>query len=150
MNAPGFVPPHSIEAEQSVLGALLLDNTAWDRIADVVRAPDFYTQDHRLIFQHIGQLIEHSRPADTLTVGDSLTLAGKLEEAGGHRYLGQLSLNTPSAANVRRYAEIVRDRSIIRQLAAAATQISESVYNPQGRDARGLLDQAQSAVMAVG
>ena len=146
----GRTPPQSIEAEQSVLGALLLDNAAWDKVADLIGAGDFYTQDHRVIFQYVGQLIEQNRPADTLTVAEILQRSGKLEEVGGQAYLGQLSLNTPSAANVRRYAEIVRDRSIMRALASAATRIAESVYNPQGRDAKTLLDEAQSAVMAVG
>ena len=102
------LPPQSLEAEQSVLGGLLLDNTAWDRISDVVSEPDFYRADHRLIFQHIMQLIEANRPADVLTVAESLERSAKLEEAGGQAYLGSLSMNTPSAANIRRYAEIGR------------------------------------------
>src|SRR6187399_2838919 len=93
------VPPQSIEAEQSVLGGLLLDNTAWDRVADVVTERDFYRADHRLIYEHIGQLIEHGKPADTLTVAETLERSGKLAEIGGHAYLGSLSVNTPSAAN---------------------------------------------------
>ena len=89
-------PPHSIEAEQSVLGGLLLDNTAWDRIADVVTEADFYRGDHRTIFQHIAQLIEHNKPADALTVAESLERSGKLIEVGGQAYIGSLALNTPS------------------------------------------------------
>ena len=104
------VPPHSIEAEQSVLGGLLLDNAAWDRIADFVRADDFYRYDHRIIFQHIVKLINNSRPADVITVFESLGSTGKAEEVGGLTYLNALAQNTPSAANIRRYAEIVRDR----------------------------------------
>ena len=99
------VPPQSIEAEQSVLGGLLLDNTAWDRISDMVGEKEFYRADHRLIFQHIILLIENNRPADVLTVAESLERSAKLTEAGGQAYLGSLSLNTPSAANIRRYAE---------------------------------------------
>ena len=96
------VPPQSVEAEQSVLGGLLLDNTAWDKVADLLTEQDFYRADHRLIFHHIGELIEHGKPADTLTVAESLERSGKLAEVGGQPYLGSLSLNTPSAANIRR------------------------------------------------
>ena len=115
------VPPQSIEAEQSVLGGLLLDNAAWDRVADLVTEQDFYRADHRVIFQHVGALIEHGKPADTLTVGESLERSGKLGEIGGHAYVASLSLNTPSAANIRRYAEIVRERSVMRHLAAVGS-----------------------------
>src|SRR5690606_7479332 len=93
-------PPHSIEAEQSVLGGLLLDNDAWDRIADLVAADDFYRHDHRLIFQHISQLIDQSRPADAVTVYESLRNANKADDAGGLAYLNALAQNTPSAANI--------------------------------------------------
>src|SRR3954447_11819334 len=98
------VPPQSIEAEQSVLGGLLLDNGAWDKIADVISEADFYRSDHRAIFRHIAQLIEENRPADALTVAESLDRAGKVAEVGGQAYIGSLALNTPSAANIRRYA----------------------------------------------
>src|SRR5687768_1755132 len=103
------VPPQSVEAEQSVLGGLLLDNAAWDRIADIVGEGDFYRADHRAIFTHIAQLVEDNKPADALTVADSLERSGKLADVGGRAYLGSLALNTPSAANIRRYAEIVRE-----------------------------------------
>src|SRR5688572_32498608 len=93
------VPRQAVEAEQSVLGGLLLDNTAWDRVADVVTGPDFYRADHRTIFQHIGDLIEGGKPADSLTVAESLERSGKLVDTGGHAYLGSLAANTPSAAN---------------------------------------------------
>src|ERR1700682_3412680 len=105
------VPPHSIEAEQSVLGGLLLDNAAWDKIADIIGEADFYRSDHRAIFKHIAQLIEENKPADALTVAESLDRNGKLNDVGGQAYIGSLALNTPSAANIRRYAEIVRERS---------------------------------------
>jgi len=143
------VPPQSIEAEQSVLGGLLLDNTAWDRIADLIGDHDFYRADHRLIFQHIGELIEHGKPADTLTVAESLERSGKLAEIGGHAYLASLSLNTPSAANIRRYAEIVRERSVMRHLAAVGTDIAESAFNPGGRSAGELLDHAEGRVFEI-
>ncbi|MBI3045783.1 MAG: replicative DNA helicase [Betaproteobacteria bacterium] len=143
------VPPQSIEAEQSVLGGLLLDNTAWDRVADLVTEHDFYRADHRLIFQHIGSLIEHGKPADALTVAESLERSGKLAEIGGHPYLGSLALNTPSAANIRRYAEIVRERAIMRNLAAVGTEIADAAYNPSGRDAKALVDEAESRVFQI-
>jgi replicative DNA helicase len=143
------VPPQSIEAEQSVLGGLLLDNTAWDRIADVVTAPDFYRADHRLIFEHIGQLIESARPADALTVAESLERSGRLDEVGGQAYLGALAANTPSAANIRRYAEIVRERSVMRSLAGIGTEIAEAAYNPMGRDAKALLDEAETKIFRI-
>ena len=143
------VPPHSIEAEQSVLGGLLLDNAAWDKIADMVSPDDFYRFDHRLIFQHIAKLINASRPADVITVFESLTSAAKAEDAGGITYLNALAQNTPSAANIRRYAEIVRERSIMRQLAEVGTEIARSAYNPQGRDAGQLLDEAENKVFQI-
>ena len=143
------VPPQSIEAEQSVLGGLLLDNTAWDRISDMVGEKEFYRADHRLIFQHIILLIENNRPADVLTVAESLERSAKLVEAGGQAYLGSLSLNTPSAANIRRYAEIVRERAIMRQLAQAGTEIADSAYNPTGRDASILIDEAEAKVFQI-
>ncbi|HKA41181.1 MAG TPA: DnaB-like helicase N-terminal domain-containing protein, partial [Burkholderiales bacterium] len=96
------VPPQSIEAEQSVLGGLLLDNSAWDRVADLVTGQDFYRADHHVIFQHIGDLIENGKPADVLTVAESLERSGKLADIGGQAYLGSLAANTPSAANIRR------------------------------------------------
>lgn len=143
------IPPQSVEAEQSVLGGLLLDNTAWDRIADLLTAPDFYRADHRLIYEHIGELLENGRPADALTVAESLERSGRLAEIGGHAYLGALAANTPSAANIRRYAEIVRERSVMRNLAAIGTEIADSAYNPAGRDAKALLDEAETKVFRI-
>ena len=143
------VPPQSIEAEQSVLGGLLLDNTAWDRISDMVGEADFYRADHRLIFQHVMLLIENNRPADVLTVAESLERSAKLDEAGGQAYLGSLSMNTPSAANIRRYAEIVRERAIMRQLAQAGTEIADAAFNPAGREAKDLIDEAESKVFQI-
>lgn len=142
-------PPHSIEAEQSVLGGLLLDNTAWDRIGDVITEADFYRGDHRTIFQHIAQLIEHNKPADALTVAESLERSGKLVEVGGQAYIGSLALNTPSAANIRRYAEIVRERSIMRNLAAVGTAIADSAYSKSGKDAHLLIDEAEARVFQI-
>jgi replicative DNA helicase len=143
------VPPQSIEAEQSVLGGLLLDNTAWDRIADVLGEADFYRNDHRAIFNHIARLIEDNKPADALTVAESLERSGKLAEVGGQAYIGTLAINTPSAANIRRYAEIVRERSIMRNLAAIGTEIADSAYSPLGRDASVLIDEAEAKIFRI-
>ncbi len=143
------VPPHSIEAEQSVLGGLLLDNAAWDRIADFLHDGDFYRYDHRLIFQHVGRLIAASRPADVITVFESLTSIGKGEEVGGLSYLNALAQNTPSAANIRRYAEIVRDRGVLRKLITISDEISGQAFNPQGKEVRQMLDEAESRIFAI-
>ncbi|MGO3891862.1 MAG: replicative DNA helicase [Paenalcaligenes sp.] len=143
------VPPHSIEAEQSVLGGLLLDNAAWDRIADIVVDEDFYRFDHRIIWQHITRLIGLARPADVVTVYESLSTAGKAEEVGGLQYLNALAHNTPSAANIRRYAEIVRERSMLRKLVTVADEISSAAFNPQGKEARQILDDAESRVFQI-
>lgn len=143
------VPPHSVEAEQSVLGGLLLDNAAWDRIADFLSQGDFYRYDHRIIFEHIGRLIESTRPADVVTVYEALTTSGKAEEVGGLAYLNALAQNTPSAANIRRYAEIVRDRAVLRRLVSVADEISADAFNPQGKEVRQLLDEAESKVFSI-
>lgn len=143
------VPPHSIEAEQSVLGGLLLDNSAWDRIADFISEADFYRFDHRLIFQNIAKLISATKPADVITVFEMLQVAGKAEEVGGLAYLNSLAQNTPSAANIRRYAEIVRERAVLRKLVTVADDIASSAFAPQGREVRELLDAAESKVFAI-
>ncbi|WER47217.1 replicative DNA helicase [Cupriavidus sp. WKF15] len=143
------VPPHSIEAEQSVLGGLLLDNSAWDRIADFIAEADFYRFDHRLIFQNIAKLISATKPADVITVYEMLQVAGKAEEVGGLAYLNSLAQNTPSAANIRRYAEIVRERAVLRKLVTVADDIASSAFAPQGREVRELLDAAESKVFAI-
>jgi replicative DNA helicase len=143
------VPPHSIEAEQSVLGGLLLDNGAWDRIADLVAEDDFYRYDHRIIFQHIVKLINATRPADVITVFESLSNAGKHEEVGGLTYLNALAQNTPSAANIRRYAEIVRDRGVLRKLITISDEIATDAFNPQGKEVKQMLDEAESKIFAI-
>jgi len=143
------VPPHSIEAEQSVLGGLLLDNAAWDRIADFISEAAFYRFDHRMIFQSIARLISATKPADVITVYEMLQVAGKAEEVGGLAYLNSLAQNTPSAANIRRYAEIVRERSVLRKLVTAADDIASAAFAPKGREVRELLDEAESKVFAI-
>jgi len=127
------VPPHSVEAEQSVLGGLLLDNAAWERVTDVVNEEDFYRFDHRLIWHHIARLINLSRAADVVTVHESIASVGKSDEVGGLAYLNALAHNTPSAANIRRYAEIVRERSMLRKLVSVADEIAATAFNPQGK-----------------
>ena len=143
------LPPFSLEAEQSVLGGLLLDNNAWEKIADLLTDADFYRADHRLIYHHIAGLVEGNKPADVLTVVESLERSGKLEEVGGQAYLGSLAVNTPSAANIRRYAEIVRERAIMRKLAEVGTGITESVFSPLGRNASDLLESAEKEIFAI-
>jgi replicative DNA helicase len=143
------VPPHSIEAEQSVLGGLLLDNQAWDRMGDLVNDGDFYRDEHRRIFRQIRNLLEKARPADVVTVAEALDAAGEGDQTGGLAYLGELAANTPSAANIRRYAEIVRERAVLRQLVATADEIAADALNPLGRDAETLLDEAESKIFAI-
>ena len=143
------LPPHSLEAEQSVLGALLLDNDAADKIGDVVAATDFYSEAHRLIFEHVVRLISAAQPADAVTLAESLSSAGRLEQIGGLAYLGALVSGVPTAANIRHYAQIVRDRSVLRQLASTAAEIAESAYQPMGRNASQLLDEAETKVMHI-
>jgi replicative DNA helicase len=142
-------PPHSIESEQSVLGGLMLDNTAWERIADIITDSDFYRQDHRLIYHHICKLIEQNKPADVITIAESLEISAELQTVGGLAYIGAIVQNTPSAANIKRYAEIVRERSIMRNLAQVGVQITDSAYNPAGRSAANLLDEAEAKVFEI-
>ncbi len=143
------VPPHSIEAEQSVLGGLMLDNEAWERVAERVSEQDFYRSDHRLIFRAIAALANEARPYDVVTLSEWLTANNQLEKAGGLAYLAALAENTPSAANIAAYADIVRERSILRQLIRAGTEISHSAYNTEGRTSEQLLDQAERLVFEI-
>ena len=123
------VPPHSVEAEQSVLGGLLLDNLAWDRAAELLGESDFYRYEHRLIYGAVAALVQHSRPADVITVFEQLQSVGKAEASGGLAYLNALAQSVPSAANMRRYAEIVRERAVLRKLIAASDEIATSAFN---------------------
>jgi len=143
------LPPHSVEAEQSVLGGILLDTSAWDKVTDLLNETDFYRSEHRSIWRHIGRLNEQARPVDVITLAESLESNGELEKAGGLSYLGMLAQNVPSAANIRRYAEIVRERAIMRKLVEVGSDIATSAYNPSGRDAGQLLDEAESKVMQI-
>ncbi|MFL6712864.1 MAG: replicative DNA helicase, partial [Sulfurifustis sp.] len=143
------VPPQSIDAEQSLLGGLLLDNQRWDAIADRVSVDDFYRREHRLIFGAIAALCNENSPADVITVSERLEQTGDLEKAGGLAYLGALANNTPSAANVPAYADIVRERSILRQLITTANDVSEAAYNPGERNADEVLDFAEKRIFDI-
>jgi len=143
------IPPHSIEAEQSVLGGLMLDNRAWDQIADRVREEDFYRYDHRLIYRVMAALSEKNQPLDVLTVAEALRQINELDNAGGEIYLFELANNTPSAANIVAYADIVRERSTLRQLITAANDIASSAFNPEGRNSTELLDAAERHVFSI-
>lgn len=140
------VPPHSIEAEQSVLGGLMLDNERWDDVAERVVAEDFYTRPHRHIFTEMGRLQESGSPIDLITLAESLERQGQLDSVGGFAYLAELSKNTPSAANISAYADIVRERAVVRDMIAVAHEIADAGYDPQGRNSDELLDLAESRV----
>lgn len=144
------IPPHSIEGESSVLGGLLLDNAAWDRVGDVLVEGDFYRYEHRLIFGSIGTLVNANRPADVITVFEHLQSQGKAEEVGGLAYLNSLAQYVPSASNVRRYAEIVRDRSILRKLVSASDEIATNAFNPQGRPVSQIVDESEQKIFNIG
>ena len=144
------IPPHSIEAESSVLGGLLLDNGAWDRVGDLLIDSDFYRHEHRLIYGAVGALINASKPADVITVFESLQNQGKAEECGGLAYLNSLAQYVPSASNIRRYAEIVRERSILRKLVTASDEIATNAFNPQGRAVDRILDEAEQKIFNIG
>jgi replicative DNA helicase len=144
------IPPHSIEAESSVLGGLLLDNGAWDRVADLLSERDFYRFEHRMVFGAIGALINGSKPADVITVFEQLQSQGKAEEIGGLSYLNSLAQYVPSAGNIRRYAEIVRERSILRKLVSASDEIATNAFNPKGRPVAAILDEAEQKIFNIG
>ncbi|MBV8740982.1 MAG: replicative DNA helicase [Sinobacteraceae bacterium] len=143
------VPPHSVEAEQAVLGGLMLDPAAWDNVSDVIVSQDFYRPDHKLIYDAIGTLAGGGKPPDVVTVVGELERLSQLETAGGLAYVGSLARDTPTAANVRAYADIVRERSILRQLIHAGTQIASSVFHNEGQTARELVDSAEQFVFEI-
>jgi replicative DNA helicase len=143
------LPPHSLEAEQSLLGGLLIDNSALDQVADAISSKDFYRQDHRQIFIHIVDLINSSNPADIITVAESLEKNSELTSAGGMAYLASLAENMPSVANIRGYAKIIRDNSILRNLITVGSDIVEGAFSPKGKDAQQLLDEMEAKLFAV-
>lgn len=142
-------PPQSIESEQCVLGGLLLDNNAYDTVADILTPDDFYRHDHRIIYQTISKMLSDAKACDVVTVYGELQAIGKADEVGGMSYLNSLVNATPSAANIRRYAEIVRDRSVLRQLVTAGDQIATMALAPQVDDVSKTLDTAQALVFAI-
>ena len=144
------IPPHSIEAESSVLGGILLDNGAWDRVGDLLADGDFYRFEHRIIFGAISSLVNASKPADVITVFEHLQNQGKGEEIGGLSYLNSLAQYVPSAGNIRRYAEIVRERSILRKLVGASDEIATNAFNPKGRPVAEIVDQAEQKIFNIG
>ena len=144
------VPPHSIEAESSVLGGLLLDNSAWDRMGDLLVDGDFYRHEHQLIYASIGALVNASKPADVITVFEHLQNQGHAEAVGGLGYLNSLAQYVPSASNIRRYAEIVRERSILRKLVSASDEIATNAFNPKGRAVDKILDEAEQKIFNIG
>jgi replicative DNA helicase len=143
------VPPHSIEAEQSVLGGLMLNNDSWDQIADRVAGSDFYRKDHRVIFEAMSSIVNRQQPLDTLTLAETLKQQNKLDVAGGEGYLFNLAKNTPSAANIKAYADIVRERSILRQLVGVSNKMVDDAFNPDGRTSQELLDLAEQKVFSI-
>ncbi|MDO5623222.1 MAG: replicative DNA helicase [Pseudomonadota bacterium] len=144
------IPPHSVEAESSVLGGLLLDNHVWDRVGDLLIDSDFYRYEHRLVYAAIGKLVNESKPADVITVHEELQRQGKADEVGGLAYLNALAQYVPSAANIRRYAELVRERSILRKLVSASDEIATSAFNPKGRAVDKILDEAEGKIFKIG
>ncbi len=142
-------PPHSDEAESAVLGGLMLDNSAWERVADRLVEEDFYRQDHRLLFRAMAELSNADQPFDAVTLAEWLQARGKLEQGGGLAYLATLARDTPTAANVRAYADIVRERSVMRQLIRVGGELAESAYHPEGRSVAELVDQAERSVFEI-
>lgn len=143
------IPPHSIEAEQSVLGSMMIAPDSWDKVAEIVVENDFYNRSHRTIFGAIIKLLSNNQSVDTVTVKDTLAQSGLLEEAGGFSYLIELAKNTPSAANVTAYANVIRERAVVRELIGVAHEIADVGYNPEGRDSADILDLAESKVFEI-
>ena len=141
--------PHSVEAEQSILGGLMLDPNAWIKVADIITDAEFYFIPHRFVYHTIGRLIEKNHPVDVVSVANALEHNGKLDEVGGLAYLAGVAQNTPSAANIRHYAEIIHDKFLLRELALVTTDIQEAIFNPEGRDTRQILDEAEAKVFRI-
>jgi len=142
-------PPHSIEAEQSVLGGLMLDNNAWDTVSEVVTEDNFYRHDHRLVYRTMGKLVNNAQPLDVVTLSEELDRVGELDNAGGLEYLVDLARNTPSASNIRAYAEIVHDRALLRKMITAANEIAENAFHPDGRGSDELLNEAEAKIFQI-
>ena len=143
------IPPHSVEAEQSVLGSMLISPDSWDKVTEILIESDFYNRSHQYIFKSIIRLLERSQPVDLITVSEDLEHNELLVDAGGFAYLGELAKNTPSAANVVAYAEIIKEQAIRRELIGAANDISEASFNPEGRQSTDILDLAETKVFEI-
>ncbi|EAR60857.1 replicative DNA helicase [Neptuniibacter caesariensis] len=143
------VPPHSMEAEQSVLGGLMLDNNAWDTVSEIVVDDNFYRQEHRQIYRTMRKLVNDGNPLDVVTLSEELDRTAELESAGGLDYLIELAKNTPSASNIRAYSEIVRDRALLRQMISAANEIADGAFNPEGRSSEELLNSAEQKIFQI-
>lgn len=143
------MPPHSNEAEQAVLGGLMLDNDAWDKVVERLGATDYYRREHELIFKAIARMAEAQKPFDVLTVAEELKHNNQLTEAGGEAYMFELAKNTASVSNIAAYADIVRERSVLRQLVNVANSIADAAFNPEGRSVPDLLDQAEQHVFKI-
>ncbi len=142
-------PPHSIEAEQSVLGGLMLSNNAWETVSELVQKDDFYRRNHRTIYQVMEKLVEDDEPLDVITLAEALDKIAELENVGGLSYLGELAQNTPSSHNIRAYAKIVKERSTLRRLIAVAAEIADSGFNPEGQDSETLVQEAERKVVQI-
>ncbi len=142
-------PPHSIEAEQSVLGGLMLDNNTWDTVSEVLLEEQFYRPTHRMIFRTMQKLIDDGRPIDVVTLSEELDRTAELEQAGGLEYLVSLARNTPSTSNIRAYSEIVRDRSLLRQMISVANEIADSAFHPGGRASDEILNEAEQKIFQI-
>ncbi|MBT4380027.1 MAG: replicative DNA helicase [Gammaproteobacteria bacterium] len=147
--SPLKVPPHSIEAERSVLGGLMLDDNAWDNISGTLAAEDFYRSDHRIIYRVMADLVERNNPLDIITISEALEGIGELENVGGLAYISDLASSTPTASNIHAYAQIVRERSTVRSLISVAHEIADSGFNPDGRNSATLIDEAESKVFMI-
>lgn len=143
------IPPHSIEAEQAVLGGVMLENSAWERISELVSETDFYRHDHRLIFRAMVRLAARNQPFDVVTLSEDLDREGLADQVGGLSYLGQLAKNTPSAANISAYAAIIRERATLRQLISISSEIADTAFNPKGMQAADVLDDAERKIFAI-
>ncbi|WP_133405508.1 replicative DNA helicase [Parashewanella tropica] len=143
------MPPHSLEAEQSILGGLMLDAEAWDKVSEAVVREDFYSRSHRLIFESMSKLVESGQPLDLVTVTEQLELENQLDDAGGFAYISEITKNTPSAGNILSYADIVRERAVVREMIRVAHDIADAGYNPEGRGSSELLDLAESKVFKI-
>ncbi|MBY6094343.1 replicative DNA helicase [Priestia flexa] len=143
------LPPHSLEAEQSVLGGLMLNSDLFDQVSERVVKDDFYSRSHQLIFAAMSVLLERGEPLDLVTVSEELDKQGELEAVGGIPYLSDIARNTPSVANLTAYASIVRERAVVREMIKVANEIADAGFNPDGRDSSQLLDLAESKVFKI-